>query len=62
MSTYPKTGITTSHEKKNNDFKLIKSTDSHCDAGLEHARAVVCSKIIQIMDSKKNSPLVIPRD
>ncbi len=42
----------------NYDFKLIeliKSTDSHCDAGLEHARAVVCSKIIQIMNSKKLS-------
>ncbi len=38
------------------DFELINGNDHvYQDAGLEQARAVVCSKIIQIMDDRKLS-------
>ena len=43
------------------DFELIRGSGNvyqdfgHHNAGLEQARAIVCSKIIQIMDDKKLS-------
>jgi predicted XRE-type DNA-binding protein len=39
----------------NHDFKAIELIKIHHDAGLEKARADVCSKIIQILEDKKLS-------
>jgi predicted XRE-type DNA-binding protein len=45
----------------NDDFELIRGSWNvyqdfdHRNAGLEQARAIVCSKIIQILDDKKLS-------